>query len=40
MKRLPDELVDQVRQATDIVELISERVELKKQGNRYSGLCP
>jgi len=40
LKRLPDELVDQVRQATDIVELISERVELKKQGNRYSGLCP
>ncbi|WP_290831010.1 DNA primase [Exiguobacterium sp.] len=33
-------MVDQVRQATDIVELISERVELKKQGNRYSGLCP
>jgi len=40
MKRIPDEIVDQVRQATDIVELISERVELKKQGNRYSGLCP
>ncbi|WP_235195209.1 DNA primase [Exiguobacterium oxidotolerans] len=40
LKRIPDELVDQVRQATDIVELISERVELKKQGNRYSGLCP
>ncbi|WP_114570401.1 DNA primase [Exiguobacterium flavidum] len=40
MKRLPDELVDQVRTSTDIVELISERVELKKQGNRYSGLCP
>lgn len=40
MKRIPDEQIAQIRQATDLVELISERVELKKQGQRLVGLCP
>ena len=40
MPRIPDEVIAEVKQATDIVELISERVELKKQGHRLVGLCP
>jgi len=35
-----DEKIAQVREATDIVELISGYVTLKKQGKNYFGLCP
>ncbi len=35
-----DELIEQVRAANDIVDVISDYVELKKQGRDYKGLCP
>lgn len=35
-----DDDVVQVREATDIVGLIGERLALKKAGRRYVGLCP
>ncbi|MGZ4734135.1 MAG: DNA primase [Acidimicrobiia bacterium] len=35
-----DEDVAQVREATDIVGLISERLALKRVGRRFVGLCP
>jgi len=38
--RIPDEKIDEVRRATDIVELISSGVALKKRGKSYLGLCP
>ena len=34
------ELIDQIRDANDIVDLISEYVPLKKRGKNYVGLCP
>jgi DNA primase len=37
---IPAEEIAQVRAATDIVGLIGEQVALKKQGRRWSGLCP
>lgn len=37
---IPDEDVARVRAATDIVALISEHCALKRQGTRWSGLCP
>lgn len=37
---IPDEDVARVRAATDIVALIGEHVALKRQGTRWSGLCP
>ncbi len=37
---IPDEIVDRVRSATDIVDLVSEYVSLKKAGANYLGLCP
>jgi len=33
-------VADRVRDAVDIVQIIGEVVSLKKQANRYSGLCP
>src|SRR5699024_4420085 len=37
---LTDELIDQIRNENDIVEVIGEYVQLKKQGKNYFGLCP
>ncbi len=34
------ELLDQIRDANDIVDLISEYVPLKRRGKNYVGLCP
>ncbi|WP_078379667.1 DNA primase [Sutcliffiella halmapala] len=38
--RIPEQTIDQIRQSTDIVDVISEYVQLKKQGRNYFGLCP
>jgi DNA primase len=37
---IPDEVVAQVRAATDIVALIGEHAALKRVGRRWTGLCP
>ncbi|HTZ10227.1 MAG TPA: DNA primase, partial [Acidimicrobiales bacterium] len=37
---IPDDDVARVREATDIVALVSEHAALKKQGTRWVGLCP
>lgn len=38
---IPDETVNQVRESTDIVEIVSEYVSLKRKGGKnYFGLCP
>ena len=36
----PDEAKEAVRGATDIVQLIGEKVRLRRVGTRWSGLCP
>lgn len=38
--RIPDEKVELIRRSSDIVEIISDYVQLKKQGRQYIGLCP
>ena len=38
--RIEDEKINQIREAVDIVDLIGEYVQLKKQGRNYFGLCP
>ncbi len=35
-----EELLDQIRDANDVVDLISEYVPLKKRGKNFVGLCP
>jgi len=37
---IPDELINQIREANDIVEVISEYLPLKKRGKNYMALCP
>lgn len=37
---IPEEKVAEVREKTDIVEVINDYVQLKKQGRHYLGLCP
>jgi DNA primase len=38
--RIADEKIDEVRNANDIVEVISAYVHLKKRGKNFLGLCP
>lgn len=37
---IPSDFIDDLLERTDIVELIGQRVTLKKQGQNYTGLCP
>jgi DNA primase len=38
--RIPDDFIEEVRRRSDIVEIISEYVVLKRTGKNYQGLCP
>ena len=37
---IPDDLIEQVREAADLVAIIGEHVELKRQGSDFRGPCP
>ena len=37
---IPDEIIEQVREAADLVGIIGEHVELKRTGTDYRGPCP
>lgn len=38
--RLSQELIDQIRTANDIVDVISERLQVRKAGRNFRALCP
>ena len=38
--RYSDEILNEVRENSDIVEVISQYVHLKRSGRNYFGLCP
>src|SRR5699024_10409496 len=38
--KIPDSIINEVRRSNDIVNIIGEYVQLKKQGRNYFGLCP
>ncbi len=40
MGKLPEQFVNQVQQATDIVDLVGQFVAIKQRGKDYQGLCP
>ncbi len=37
---IPDHKIEEVRAVSDIVDIVSDYVRLKKQGSNYFGLCP
>ncbi len=39
-ERIPEEMIDDIRNRFDIVDIISRYIELKKKGRTYFGLCP
>jgi len=40
MSRISEQTIEQIRSASDIVEIISGYIELKKRGRNHFGLCP
>lgn len=38
--RIPEHIIDQVRETADIVQIVEQSVTLKKRGRNYLGLCP
>ena len=40
MARIPEHVIETVRQTSDIYDVISEYVNLKKRGRNFFGLCP
>jgi DNA primase len=37
---IPDEKIEAIRQASDIVDIVSESVSLRRAGRNFLGLCP
>ena len=40
MALIPDELIEQVRDAADLLEIVQEQVQLKRTGSDWRGPCP
>lgn len=40
MKKITSEIIEDIKSRIDIVDLVAERVDLKKSGSNYKGLCP
>ena len=40
MSKIPQNIIDQVRDTAEIYEIVSEYVDLKQRGNNFFGLCP
>lgn len=40
LTRIPQEIIEQVREQTNIVDVVGQYVQLKKSGKNYLGLCP
>lgn len=40
MARIPDEVIEQVRDAADLLEIVQEQVPLKRTGSDWRGPCP
>ena len=40
MGRIPESVIEEIKHAVDIVEVIGRSVKLKSAGRNYLGLCP
>lgn len=38
--KIPEEIIEKIKENNDIVEIIGEKVKLKRTGSNYMGLCP
>src|SRR5699024_5891535 len=38
--QVPEEVIEEIRKTNDIVDVVGEYVQLKKQGRNFFGLCP
>jgi DNA primase len=38
--RIPDTVIQQIKDSVDVVEIVGSYVQLKKRGRTYTGLCP
>jgi DNA primase len=38
--RIPESKIEEIRESVDIVDVISQQVQLRKRGKNYIGLCP
>jgi hypothetical protein len=37
---IPQHVIDQIRDRSDVVEVVGQYVDLKRAGTNYKGLCP
>jgi len=40
MARIPEHIIEDIRDSSDIYDVVSEYVNLKKRGRNFFGLCP
>jgi DNA primase len=40
VSRIPDDVIEQIRDAADLIDLLGRHVELKRSGSDYRGPCP
>ena len=40
MAKIPQDIIERVRDSADIVDVVSQYVELKQRAANYFGLCP
>jgi len=40
MARMPQTVIDDIRERSNIVDVVGQYVQLKKSGKNYFGLCP
>lgn len=40
MARIPEEIIDEVRQSNDVVEVLGQYLSLKRTGSTYKAICP
>ncbi len=40
MAQIPQDLIERVRETSDIVDIVSRYVDLKQRGANFFGLCP
>ena len=40
MGRIPDRVIEEIRERADIVQVVGRQVSLKRSGSSYKGLCP